>query len=394
MFARCSKCTDAVHTEHSLTLRGVAVPGEIPRTERVEDAPRVDDPRRHLVAREREVLDLELIAGCGRRLQRDELPGFPTDVDGNRAGRAERRLELAERRRQRPFRIRPWHGEQRAPGGEQRHTLGRTQTQRTVEVLREADVDRPVVGDPQVDQAIRGVRREPAHREELEVALQLELVDFEASRQLGDRRPGMLGNPRHEREHALEARADQRARAHVAATASGRSQSMTIERSSAGASTSACSRSSSTQVRKASWLTTERPTTTDPSSRRSTTASSPSSSTTQAARRVDQDLGVERLRIAIRQRVVAQQVSGIDAHRRFKGARLTELDAGVDPIDPKCSRRVAIAVSPDDVPVPETVHDPVRLELARVTSVGEAHDATLRNRIEEIRECRRDLELG
>ncbi len=200
---------DAVDAEEPLGLGAVAPRGDVPGAERVEHPPRVDDARRHLVAGERVVVDLDaLVVGRGV-LQSFELVAG-ADVDREAAGRAERVVELGERGRERTVGVGAGHREQRASGGEQRETFGRCEAQRSFEVLGEADLD-AAVDHRHVDEPVGGVRRQSAHREQLEVAFELALGHLEARRELGEGDAGMREDPRHEREHALQPRADERA---------------------------------------------------------------------------------------------------------------------------------------------------------------------------------------
>ena len=116
-----------------------------------------------------------------------------------------------------------------------------------------------------------------------------------------------------------------------------------------------------------------------PSSRRSTTASSPELvDDPRGAGGVDEHLRVERARVAVRQRVVAEHRAGSMSAGGSNAARLPDVDVALDPIDPERSGRVPVAVAPDDVPVAEAVHDAVRLErgASRPGSVNATGDAS------------------
>src|SRR5262249_31911291 len=172
------------------------------------------------------------------------------------------------------------HRQQRPPRGQERQPLFGRQAQRAVEVLGEADPD-VAVDDLDLDEAIRRVGREPAQREQLEVALELILRHAEAGRDLGKGGAGRLCDPGYEGEDATVERAG--ARAHAAPPATASSQETISDRSSGGPTTSAASRSPSTNDRNAAVLVTGNSRTTLPSSPRSTTAPTPTCSTTAAA---------------------------------------------------------------------------------------------------------------
>ena len=187
--------------------------GTTPATYQVPNAwntrARIDDARRHLVARERVVVDLDPLVGrrsrpavvrAGRSRRRR-----PRD---SRARRARRRA--CQRGGERALGVGTRHREQRASGGEQRETFGRREAQRSFEVLGEPDLD-TTVDHRHVDEAVGGVRRQPAHRQQLEVAFELALPTSKRVGELGERDAGVREDPRHEREHALQSRADERA---------------------------------------------------------------------------------------------------------------------------------------------------------------------------------------
>jgi hypothetical protein len=103
-------------------------------------------------------------------------------------------------------RVGPGNREQRPAGGEQRQTLFRRQAQGAVEVLGEPDPHVPV-DDLHLDETVRCVGREPAHRQQLQIVLQLLLGDPESPCDLGQRGSRVIGDPGHEREHTPEPRA-------------------------------------------------------------------------------------------------------------------------------------------------------------------------------------------
>ena len=235
----------AVDAEEALALGAVAPPGDVPGAERVEHAPRIDDARRHLVARERVVVDLDPLVVRGRVLQSFELVAR-ADVD-REAARARRSASssFASAVASGPSASEPGTASSAASGGEQREAFGRCESQRSLEVLGEADLD-ATVDHRHVDEPVGGVRRQPAHREQLEVAFELALRHLEARRELGERDAGVREDPRH-RARARAAGAGRRAggsRARPpasgrAATAS--SHATMSARSSGGDSTSAWS---------------------------------------------------------------------------------------------------------------------------------------------------------
>ena len=223
----------------------------------MEDPPRVDDACRHLVAREREVVDLDaLVVGRPRSASRSRCVAG-ADVDRERTRRAERVVELRQRGRERAVGVGAGHREQRAAGGEERDAFGRREAQRSLEVLGEADLD-AAVDHRHVDEPVGGVGRQPAHRQQLEVAFELALRHLEARRELGE------GDARDGRGSTARARA----RAARRGPTSGRltrvrapgdvasSHATMSARSSGGASTSAWSRRSSTHDRNAARFTT------------------------------------------------------------------------------------------------------------------------------------------
>ena len=249
-----------VDAEQPLTGRAVAPSGDVPRAERVEDPPGIDHPGRHLVAGERVVVDLELLERGDRALQAVDVVERP-DVDREPPLRPQRVLELVERGRQRPRAVGAGNRQERSAGGEQREALRRHEPQWSLEVLREPDLDL-AVDHRHVDEPVGGVRREAAQRQQRQITLELALGHFEALGELGDRDARVREHPRHDREHALEPRSDERARAH----ASARNQATTSSRSSAGPNTSAWSRRSRSQLRNAARFTTGSATSTLPSS--------------------------------------------------------------------------------------------------------------------------------
>ena len=190
--------------------RAVAPRGDVPGAERVEHPPRVDDAGGHLVACEGVVVDLDaLVVGCPRPAVAASWSLAPTST-ARLPGAPSASSSFAERGGQRTVVVGTGHREQRTSRGEQREALGRREAQRSFEVLGEADLDL-AVDHRHVDEPVRGVRRQAAHRQQLEVAFELALGHLEPRRELGDRDAGVGQDPRHQCEHALQPRSDERA---------------------------------------------------------------------------------------------------------------------------------------------------------------------------------------
>ena len=110
--------------------------------------------------------------------------------------------------------------------------------------------------------------------------------------------------------------------------------------------------------------------------------------------RVDEDLGVDRLVLPVRERIVAHQLTRIDPRWWREPTGTAALDPAVDAIDAEGTRRVAVLVTADDVPMAPAEHDAVRLQATRLVAVGERDRGVGAHGFEELRERRGDGEIG
>ena len=200
---------DPVDPEQPVGPGPVAVGVEVPGAERVEHPGRVDPAGRHLVAGVGVVVDLDaLVASMASRIAA-RCAASPTSI-ARRPVTPTTASSLSTAVARGPSASAPGTAEQGTGRGDERDALGGREPQRAFEVLGESDVDRALVVDPHVDQPVGGVGRQPAHRQQLEVLLDLAGVDPESIGELVDGRPGMREDVR-ARSRARGRGADRRA---------------------------------------------------------------------------------------------------------------------------------------------------------------------------------------
>ena len=193
---------DPVDPEAPHVTGPVAVGVQIPMPVDGGDLQWLHRARGQLVVGAGEVVDVEGLAGVRRCAHRSE-GGRRVDVEPDRLAGAERGIELGQGAAQRAV-LRARHREQQAGRCRHREPLGGRQAARPGVLRREEGPD-GMLGDLDLHQRVRGVRRNAAAGRELQLGHQFLLAHPEPQRGVGDRRLPHLRQPADQRQEAPEA---------------------------------------------------------------------------------------------------------------------------------------------------------------------------------------------